>query len=160
MLTELFSVFHPIGTTPDNLAGWPGNAAIVMATFRTNQKAAQYTLRVVPGGLSLMGVLIYIAPPAFLSLHQKEIVKADNVADVLLIGKQIAENRLRPAFPAFRGWNIPLEQKISNPAQAHAGEVLLIDHSHDICFFLIDGHMAIWRDIISVWDAHGEDAPL
>ena len=116
MLTELFSVFHPIGTTPDDLAGWPGNAAIVMATFRTNQKAAQYTLRVVPGGLSLLGILIYIAPPALLSLHQKEVVKADNIANVLLIGKQIAENRLRPAFPAFRGWNIPLEQKISNPA--------------------------------------------
>ena len=160
MLTELFPMLHPTGTTPDDLAGWPGNAAIVTATFRANQKATQYTLRVVPGGLSLMGVLVDIAPPAFLSLCQKEIVKADDLADVFLIGKQIAENRLRPAFPAFRGWNIAREQKISNPAQAHAGEVLLINHSHDICFFLIDGHMSIWRDIISVWDAHGKDAPL
>ena len=160
MLTELFPMLHTIGTTPDDLAGWSGNAAIVMATFRTNQKAAQYTLRVVPGGLSLMGVLVDIAPPAFLSLRQKEIVKNDDVADIFLIGKQIAENWLRPSIPAFRGWNIPLGQKISNPAQAHAGEVLLIDHSHDICFFLIDGHMAIWRDIISIWDAHGGNAPL
>ena len=134
MLTKLFPMLHPIGTAPDDLAGWPGNAAIITATFRANQKAAQYTLRVVPGGLSLMGVLVDIAPPAFLSLRQKEIVKADNIANVLLIGKQIAENWLRPAIPVFRGWNIPFEQKISNPAQAHAGEVLLIDHSHDICF--------------------------
>lgn len=160
MLTELFSMLHTIGTTPDDLARWPGNAAIVTAAFRTNQKAAQYTLRVVPGGLSLMGVLVDIAPSAFLSLHQKEIVKADNIANVLLIGKQIAENWLRPSIPAFRGWNLTLEQKISNPAQAHAGEVLPINHSHDICFFLIDSHMAIWRDIISVWDAHGEATPL
>ena len=160
MLTELFPMLHTIGTTPDDLAGWSGNAAIVMATFRTNQKAAQYTLRVIPGCPSLMGILIYIAPSAFLSLSQKEIIKADDIANVLLIGKQIAENWLRPSIPAFRGWNIPLEQKISNPAQAHAGEVLPIDHSHDICFFLIDGHMAIWRDIISVWDARGEATPL
>lgn len=160
MLTELLSMLHPIGTTPDDLAGWPGNAAIVMATFRANQKATQYTLRVVPGDLSLMGVLVDIAPSAFLSLRQKEIVKANDIANVLLIGKQIAENWLCSAFPAFRGRYSPLEQKISNPAQTHAGEVLLIDHSHDICFFLIDGHMAIWRKIISVWDAHGEDTPL
>ena len=105
MLTELFSVFNPIGTTPDDLAGWPGNTAVIMATFRANQKAAQYTLRVVPGGLSLMGVLIYIAPPAFLSLRQKEVVKADDIANVLLIGKQIAENWLCPAFLSFREWN-------------------------------------------------------
>ena len=150
MLTELFPMLHPAGTTPDDLAGWPGNAAIVMATFRANQKATQYTLRVVPGGLSLMGVLVDIASSAFLTLCQKEIVKADDITNVLLIGKQIAENWLCPAFPAFRGRYSPLEQKISNPAQAHAGEVLLIDHSHDICFFLIDGHMAIWRNIISV----------
>ena len=107
-----------------------------------------------------MGVLVDIAPSAFLSLYQKEIVKADDVADVLLIGKQIAENWLRPSISAFRRWNLTLEQKISNPIQAHAGEVLLIDHSHDICFFLIDGHMAIWCNIISVWDAHSKDAPL
>ena len=160
MLTELFPLLHPAGTAPDDLARWPGNTAIVMATFRANQKAAQYTLRVVPGGLSLMGVLIYIAPSAFLTLRQKEIVKTDDIANVLLIGKQIAENWLCPAFPAFGGWYSPLEQKISNPAQAHAGEVLLVNHSHDICFFLIDGHMAIWRDIIPLWDAHDEDAPL
>ena len=72
MLTELLSMLHPIGTTPDDLAGWSGNAAIVMTTFRANQKAAQYTLRVVPGGLSLMGVLVDIAPSAFLSLYQKK----------------------------------------------------------------------------------------
>ena len=150
MLTELFLMLHPVGTAPDDLARWSGNAMVIMATFRANQKAAQYTLRVVPGGLSLMGVLVDIAPPAFLSLRQKEIVKADNIANILLIGKQIAENWLCPAFPAFRGWNLTLEQKISNPAQAHAGEILLIDHFHDICFFLIDGHIASWRDIISV----------
>lgn len=135
MLTELFSMLHSTGTAPDDLAGYPGNAAVIMASFRANQKATQYTLRVVPGGLSLMSILIYIAPSAFLSLRQKEIVKANDIADVLLVGKQIAENWLCPAFPAFRGWNVALEQKISNPAQVHAGEVLLINHSHDICFF-------------------------
>ena len=160
MLTELFPMLHTIGTTPDDLARWSGNAAVIMATFRTNQKAAQYTLRVVPGGLSLMSILIYVAPSAFLSLRQKEIVKADDIANVLLIGKQIAENRLCPAFSAFRGRNITLEQKISNPTQTHVGEVLLINYSHDICFFLIDGHMAVWCDIISVWDTHGGDAPF
>ena len=89
-------MLHSTGTTPDDLAGWPGNTAVIMATFRANQKAAQYTLRVVPGGLSLVGVLIYIASPAFLSLCQKEIVKAYNITNVLLIGKQIAENWLYP----------------------------------------------------------------
>ena len=73
MLTELFLMLHPVGTAPDDLARWSGNAMVIMATFRANQKAAQYTLRVVPGGLSLMGVLIYIASPAFLSMCQKEI---------------------------------------------------------------------------------------
>ena len=160
MLTELFLMLHPVGTAPDDLARWSGNAMVIMATFRANQKAAQYTLRVVPGGLSLMGILVDIASSAFLSLNQKEIVKANDVADVLLVRKQIAENWLCPVFLAFRGCNITLEQKISNPAQAHAGEVLLINHSHDICFFLIDGHMAIWRDIISVWDTRSKDAPL
>ena len=64
-----------------------------------------------------MSVLVDIASPAFLSMCQKEIVKADNIANVLLIGKQIAENWLCPAIPAFRGWNLTLEQKISNPVQ-------------------------------------------
>ena len=109
MLTELFPMLHPAGTTPDDLARWSGNAAVIMATFRTNQKAAQYTLRVVPGGLSLMSILIYVAPSAFLSLRQKEFVKADDIANVLLIGKEIAENWLCPVFLAFRGWNITLE---------------------------------------------------
>lgn len=81
-----------------------------------------------------MGILIYVAPSAFRSLRQKEVVKADNIADVLLIGKQITENWLCPAIPTFRGWNILLEQKINNPAQAHAREVLMINHSHDIRF--------------------------
>ncbi len=67
---------------------------------------------------------------------------------------------LREQEHTFSGWNITLEQKISNPAQAHAGEVLLINHSHDICFFLINDHITIWCEIISVWDAHSEDAPL
>lgn len=107
-----------------------------------------------------MGILIYVAPSAFFSLYQKEIVKADDIANVLLIGKQITKNWLCPATPAFRGWNILLEQKISNPVQAHAKEVLLINHSHDIRFFLIDSHMAVGGDVISIWDAHGEDAPL
>ena len=34
------------------------------------------------------------------------------------------------------------------------------NHSHDIRFFLIDSHMAVGGDVISIWDAHGEDAPL
>ena len=146
MLTELFPMLHSTGTAPDDFAGWSGNTAIVTATFRANQKAAQYTLRVIPGCPSLMGILIYIAPSAFLSLSQKEIIKADDIANVLLIGKQIAENWLCPAFPALRGRNIPLEQKISNPAQAHAGEVLLIDHSHDICFFPVSyTHLDVYK---------------
>lgn len=37
------------------------------------------------------------------------------------------------------------KKKISNPAQAHAGEVLLIDGSNDICFFRIYNDMAIRR---------------
>lgn len=41
-----------------------------------------------------MGISIRIAPPALLFLHQKEVVKVDNTVNVLLIGKQIAENRL------------------------------------------------------------------
>lgn len=41
-----------------------------------------------------MGISIRIASPALLFLHQKEVVKVDNTVNVLLIGKQIAENRL------------------------------------------------------------------
>ena len=143
MLTELFLMLHPVGTAPDDLAGWSGNAVVIMATFRANQKAAQYTLRVVPGGLSLMGVLIYIAPPAFLSLRQKEIVKANDIANVLLVGKQILNYRLCPLLLALRRWDTLLKKKISDSAQAYAVEVLLIDHSYDVCFFMIDGRMAI-----------------
>ena len=87
MLTKLFPILPPIDTTPDNLARWSGYAAIVLATFHASQKAAQYTLRVVPDGLSLMSVLIYIDPSAFLSLRQKEVINADDIANVLLVRK-------------------------------------------------------------------------
>ena len=37
-----------------------------------------------------MDVLIQIVPPAFLSLYQKEIIKTDDMADILLIGEWLA----------------------------------------------------------------------
>ena len=54
---------------------------------------------------------------------QEEIIEADDVADVLLIGEQIAEHRLRPTVFTLGRWYPLLKKKISNPAQAHAGEV-------------------------------------
>ena len=85
MFTELFSVLHTAGATPDNLPGWAGNAPVVMIALSTNQKATQYTLGVVPGDLSLIGIFIDIAAFALFPLCQEEVIKADDIADVLLI---------------------------------------------------------------------------
>ena len=70
---------------PDDFTRWPSNATVVMPAFFTKQKAAQYTLRVVPGGLSLIAVLIQIALPAFLSLYQKEVIKADDIKHPIVL---------------------------------------------------------------------------
>ncbi len=61
MFAELLPMLHPAGAAPDNFARRSGNASVIVAALRTNQKATQYTLRVVPGGLPLIGVFIDVA---------------------------------------------------------------------------------------------------
>ena len=72
MFAELLSVFHTAGATPDNLPGWAGNAPVVMITLSTNQKATQYTLRVVPGDLALVGIFIDVARLLFSPCAKKK----------------------------------------------------------------------------------------
>ena len=145
MLAERLSMLHTAGTTPNHLPGRATNAPVVIIALGTNQKAAQYTLGVVPGGLSLIGIFINVAAFTFFSLYQEEVIKADNIADVLLIGEQVAEYRLCPVFFSLWGGYPMLKKKISNPAQAHARKVLLIDGSDDICFFRINNDVTIRR---------------
>nr|WP_289804766.1 hypothetical protein [Dubosiella newyorkensis] len=55
-------------------------------------------------------------------MYQEKVIEADDIADVLLIGEQIAKDWLCPmGFSLRRGYPV-LKEKISNPAQAHAGE--------------------------------------
>ena len=135
MLAELLSMLHTAGTAPNNLPGRASNTPVVIITLSTNQKATQYTLGVVPGGLSLIGIFINVAAFTFFSLYQEEVIKADNIADVLLIGEQVAEYRLCPVFFSFWGGYPMLKKKLSNPAQAHTREVALIDSLDDIYLF-------------------------
>lgn len=85
MLAERLPMLHTAGAAPDNLPRWAGNAPVVMITFSTNQKATQYTLGVVPGDLSLIGIFINVAAFALFSLYQEEVIKADDIANVLLV---------------------------------------------------------------------------
>lgn len=85
MFAKLLSVLHTAGAAPDNLPGWAGNAPVVMIALSANQKATQYTLGVVPGDLSLVGIFIDVAAFALFSLYQEEVIKADDIADVLLV---------------------------------------------------------------------------
>ena len=143
MFAEFLPMLHPAGAAPDNFARRSGNASVIMVALRANQKATQYTLRVVPGGLPLIGVFIDVATFTLFSLCQKEIIEANDIADVPLIGQQIVEYWLCPAFFSLgRGYPI-LKKKISNPAQAHTGKVLLIDSSDNGCFFGIYNNEAI-----------------
>ena len=134
VLAKLLSMLHTTGTAPNNLPGRASNAPVVMIALCTNQKATQYTLGVVPGGLSMIGIFINVAAFTFFSLYQEEFIKADNIADVLLIGEQVAEYRLCPVFFSLWGGYPMLKKKISNPAQAHARKVLLINSFDGICF--------------------------
>lgn len=71
MPAKMFSVLHSIGTAPYYFARGACDASVIAPTFPTSQKAAQYTLRVVPGGLSLIGIFINIAALTLLALCQK-----------------------------------------------------------------------------------------
>ncbi len=143
MFAELLPMLHLAGAAPDNYARRSGNASVIMVALRTNQKTTQYTLGVVPGGLPLIGVFIDVATLALFSLRQKEIIKANDIADLALIGEQIVEYWLCPVFLSLgRGYPM-LKKKISNSAQTHAREVLLVDGSDDGCFFGIYNDEAI-----------------
>lgn len=85
MLAELLSMLHTAGTAPNNLPGRASNTPVVIITLSTNQKATQYTLGVVPGGLSMIGIFINVAAFTFFSLYQEEVIKTNDIADVLLI---------------------------------------------------------------------------
>ena len=41
MLTELFPMLHPIGTAPDDLAGWPGNCLLYTSVTAGHLKDAR-----------------------------------------------------------------------------------------------------------------------
>lgn len=94
MFAKLLSVLHSIGTAPYHFARGACNAPVVAPTFPTSQKAAQYTLRAVPGGLSLISIFINVAALALLALRHKEIIEANNGADVALVGEQLTDYSL------------------------------------------------------------------
>ena len=72
--------------------------------------------------------------PALFSLYQEKAIEADDIADILLIGEQIAKDWLCPmGFSLGKGYPV-LKETISNSARTHAGKVLLIDGSDNICF--------------------------
>jgi len=52
LFAKLASMLNPVGTTPDDRSVVLRNSAVGSATFLTNQKATQYILGIVPGGLS------------------------------------------------------------------------------------------------------------
>ena len=69
-------MFYTVSTPPDHLAGGAGDPPIVTAALPANQKAAQYALGVVPGGLSFACIFIVEASLAFLKLYGKVVIKA------------------------------------------------------------------------------------
>jgi len=91
-----------------------------MVAPRTNQKATQYILGVVPGSLPFIGVFINVAALALFSLRQKEIIKANDITDVFLIGEQTTEYWLCPALFSIGKEYPMLKKKFSNSAQAYA----------------------------------------
>lgn len=78
VFAELFPMFHPIGTTPDDFPGRPGDSPVIAPTFSANQKTAQYALRAVPGGLSLVGVFVKIAALVLFALNHEVFIKAND----------------------------------------------------------------------------------
>ena len=96
MFAETLPMFYTIGTAPYHLAGRPRDTPIIASAFATNQEAPQYTLRVVPGGLSLIGIFIKIAALSLFALDHKELVEADDGTDVVLVGEQITDYSLCP----------------------------------------------------------------
>ena len=85
MLAKFLPMLYTTGAASDDFTGRAGNTPVVMIAFRTNQKATQYTLGVVPGGLSLVGILVDIAAPALFSLYQEKVIEANDIANILLI---------------------------------------------------------------------------
>lgn len=151
MFAETLSMLHSVGATPYHLTGMPSNTPIVAPTFSANQETAQYALRAVPGGLSLVGVFVKIAAFVLFALDHEVFIKANDWTDILLIGKQIAEHGLCPLGFAPWRWDTLSKKKISDTFQAHAGEILLIDSANDRRFFLVNGDVAIRDDYESIW---------
>ena len=105
MLTEFLFVLYTAGTAPDYFTGGSGNSLVVMAALYTSQKAAQYTLGVVPSGFSSVGIFIDIATLILFSLYQEAVIEADNIANALLMGEQIVGT-------AYIHWVLPLDDGI------------------------------------------------
>lgn len=72
------------------------DASVIAPTLPTSQKATQYTLRVVPDGLSLVSIFVNIAALTFFALCHEEFIKADDGADVTLVGEQVTDYSLCP----------------------------------------------------------------
>ena len=154
--TNPLSMFHTVGTAPDNLPGRSGDSAVVGAALFTNYKAAQYVLRTVPGGLSFACVFVYITAFALFSLHHEEVCKINNVADVLLIGEHVIDYWTGPPLFSLRGGDTLLKKKISDTFKAVTLQISLIDLLYYVCLLWFDEnadgflHKSI-RDISHDW---------
>ncbi|ERJ00861.1 hypothetical protein HMPREF0262_00414 [Clostridium sp. ATCC 29733] len=131
-------MFHAICTASDNLTGRPGDVSIVGIELRADQKAAQYVLQTVPSGLSFACIFIYVTTLSFFTLHNEEVIKTDDVADIFLIGKQAVNNRAGPSFFPFWGEDALLKNKNSDTLKAVTLQISLID--------LLDYFCLLWFD--------------
>lgn len=102
MFAKLLSVLHSIGTAPYHFARGACDTSVIAPTLPTSQKAAQYTLRVVPGGLSLISIFINIAALTLFALCHEKFIEVNDGADVALVGEQVTDHSLRPL--GFAPW--------------------------------------------------------
>ena len=98
VFTDLLSMLDFIGTAPDHLTRRAGDAPIMSPAFRTNQKATQYIMLTVPGGLPLVSIFIYVAAFSLVNLNGEVILEANDIANILRVGQKLANCRSRPSF--------------------------------------------------------------
>lgn len=82
MPANTFAVFHFTGATTHDLTGGTGDAPVHRSAFFTNEKATQYVLGAVLGGLSFVTVLVNVTSFSFLSLYRVVILKSYDSAKV------------------------------------------------------------------------------
>jgi hypothetical protein len=80
---------------PDYFTRRAGDAPMISATFRTNQKATQHILWTVPGGFPLIGIF---ATVSFVNLNGEVTLEADDIADMLRVGQKFTDCRACPSI--------------------------------------------------------------